>query len=391
MKRNLAQRGFTLMEMVVVIIIMGIVATVALRSLTSTLETTKVEVTKQEMGQLVYACVGNPNLVASGMRTDFGYVGDIGTLPSGFDDLVTDPGYGTWNGPYIGNNFTESSTDFKTDAWGQAYTLNGVTIQSNGGGGGTLTKALAANSADLTSNTVSGYITDAAGNPPGDSASLLTVTLDYPDGSGGVTNATATVAASGAFDFSGTVPIGNHRVEAVYTSTNDTVMAYVSVLPGSTAYVTLRIPRAPWSVAPGGGGGGGGGTPSSGELIFVPGSAQCDGGTNQSPRFSIYNDGSSNIEVEWLIATYTQSPTAYFQQVRFGSPTVFSSNNPRAASGDTIYFSPPQTVQDGVTVIVRLQNFRDAQSGASNVVDMSDVDFSVEFSDGSVVNFNSGS
>lgn len=390
MIKKIDSRGFTLMEMVVVIIIMGIVATVALRSLTSTLETTKVEVTKQEMDQLVYACVGNPGLVASGMRSDFGYVGDIGALPASFDDLVTNPGYGTWNGPYIGNNFTESSTDFKTDAWGQAYTLNGVTIQSNGGGGGTLTKSLASSSSDLTSNSVSGYVTDAAGNPPGDSASLLSVTLDYPDGAGGVTSASATVAASGAFDFSGSVPIGNHKVEAVYTSTNDTVMAYVSVLPGATAYVTLRIPKAPWSVAPGGGGGGGE-TSGSGDLILVAGSAQCDGGSNQSPRFNIYNDGSTNIAVEWLIATYSQTPTAYFQRVRFGSPTVFNSNNPRAASGDTVFFSSPQNVQDGTTVTIRIQNFRDAQSGSANYVDMSNVDFTIEFSDGSIVVFNSGS
>lgn len=380
------------MEMVVVIIIMGIVATVAMRSLTSTLETTKVESTKQEMDQLVYAIVGNPHLVASGMRSDFGYVGDIGALPASFDALVTNPGLGTWNGPYIGNNFTESSTDFKTDAWGQAYTLNGTTIQSNGGGGGTLTKSLASSTSDLISNTVSGYITDASGNAPGDSANLLSVTLQYPDGSGGTTNASATVAASGAFDFTGTVPIGNHKVQAVYTSTNDTVIAYVSVLPGATAYVTLRIPKAPWSVAAGGGGGGGGGgTPTSGEIIFVPGSAQCDGGSNQSPRFSVYNDGQSDVQVDWLVATYSQTPTAYFQKVRFGSPTVFNSNNPRAASGDTIYFSPSQTLPSGNTAVVRLQTFRDTPNGSSNNVDMSNVDFTIEFSDGSAINFNSGS
>ena len=105
----------------------GIVATVALRSLTSHPEITKVEVTKQEMGQLVYACVLASDRIPARMRTDFGYVGDIGALPSGFDDLVTNPG-DDWNGPISGNNFTESSIDFKTDAWGLHIILYGVTI-----------------------------------------------------------------------------------------------------------------------------------------------------------------------------------------------------------------------------------------------------------------------
>ncbi len=382
-------KGFSLMEMIVVIVIMGIVASVALRSLTATLETTKVETTKQEMGQLASAIVGNPEMVASGMRTDYGYVGDIGALPSSLDDLVTNPGLGTWNGPYIGNDFTESTTDFKTDAWGQAYTLAGTTLQSNGGGGGTMTKSLAASTADLTSNSVNGYITDAAGNSPGDSASLLTVTLTYPDGAGSVTNATATVAGSGAFAFSNSVPIGNHLVEVVYSSTADTAIAYVSVLPGSTAYTTLRIPSAPWSIMPGGGGGGGGG--GSGDLEYVPSSASCGGGSSEDIEFEISNNSGSDISIDWIVVTYTSSPTAYFQRVDWESSMVFNSNNPRAASGDTINFGSSQDIDDGDTKTITIENFKDTASGSGTDVDMCNTDFTIEFSNGSTVSFNSGS
>ncbi len=375
------------MEMIVVIVIMGIVASVALRSLTATLETTKVETTKQEMGQLASAIVGNPDMVASGMRSDYGYVGDIGALPSSLDDLVTNPGLGTWNGPYIGSNFTESTTDFKTDAWGQVYTLASTTLQSNGGGGGTMTKSLAASTADLTSNSVNGYVTDAAGNAPGDSATLLTVTLTYPDGAGGTTNATATVAGSGAFAFSNSVPIGNHLVEVVYSSTADTAIAYVSVLPGSTAYATLRIPSAPWSVVPGGGGGGGGG----GDLEYVSGSASCSGGSNEDIEFEISNGSGGDITIDWIVVTYTSSPTAYFQRVEWESTMVFNSNNPRAASGDTITFGSSQVIADGNSSTIAIQNFKDTPSGSGTDVDMCNTDFTIEFSDGSTVSFNSGS
>jgi prepilin-type N-terminal cleavage/methylation domain-containing protein len=381
--------GFTLMEIVVVIIIMGIIATVALRSIDNTLETTKVETTKQEMQQLAYAFAGNPGLVSNGLRTDFGYVGDVGAMPPNFDALAANPGgYGTWSGPYISSSFAEAGDDYKYDGWGQAYSLQGATIQSTGGGG-TLTKAIAASVADLTNNSVVGYVTDAAGNPPGDSAATVSVTLSYPDGSGGMNDSTVTVSSSGAFDFSSTVPIGNHRLQAIHTSTADTVVSYISVLPGGTAYATLRIPGAPWSVAPGGGGGGGG-AQATGSLIFVPGSSRCEGSSNQHVRFEIYNESASTISVDWLIATYTQTPQSYYQRVRWESATVFNSNNPRAASGDTVTFTSTQTIQDGTTRLIRIQRFRDTQSGGGAWVDMSGVEFTVEFSDGSIVTFNSG-
>ena len=55
--------------------------------------------------RLAHAVAGDPDLVAGGTRSDFGYVGDIGALPSDWDDLVTNPGYSTWNGPYVQDEF----------------------------------------------------------------------------------------------------------------------------------------------------------------------------------------------------------------------------------------------------------------------------------------------
>ena len=99
--RETSRRGFTLVEVVIVIILLGIIAAVAVGRLTTSLETARVEQTKAEMQALARAIVGNPDVYSRGARTDFGYVGDIGALPFSLDNLVTNPGYASWNGPYL--------------------------------------------------------------------------------------------------------------------------------------------------------------------------------------------------------------------------------------------------------------------------------------------------
>ncbi len=235
------------MELIAVIVIMGIIAAVAMRSIGSTLDTARVENTKREMEQLNFAISGNPDLFSNGMRTDFGYVGDVGSLPSSLTDLVVDPGYSTWNGPYISSDFDEAGDEYKRDAWGDLYTYNSTSIQSNGGGGGTLTRSICSAVSELTSNSVLGSITDAAGNPPGDSSSAVSVILSFPNGAGGITDSSITVSSGGAFSFTNCVPIGNHMIRSVYSVTNDTVTTYVSVMPNGESFVSMRFPGALWS------------------------------------------------------------------------------------------------------------------------------------------------
>ncbi len=386
MSRYYSSSGFTLMEIIVVILIMGIIASVAMRSIDNTLENTKVENTKNEMQQLVYAVAGNPALFANGMRTDFGYVGDVGAMPSNLDALVTDPGMPTWNGPYLSNSFAESSDDFKRDAWGNTYTLASATIQSSGGGNGTLTKTIASSVSDLTSNSVVGGVTDGAGNPPGDSSSMVSIVLHFPNGSGGYADSVRSVNSSGTFSFNNIIPIGNHQVSAVYSSTSDTVTAFISVLPGGTSYVNLRFPAALWAVTAGSGP-----SSSSSDLEYVNGSATCEGGSHNTVVFQIVNNGSSAKTITSLVATYSHAPTAYFDRVRWDNGSVFYSNNPRAASGDECTFNSSKQIDPSETKEIKLEGFCDSQSGGSSNVDMRNTDITVTFSDGSVVTFNTGS
>ncbi|MCH8027529.1 MAG: type II secretion system protein [candidate division Zixibacteria bacterium] len=129
------KRGFTLIEIVIVLVISAILATVAMRSAFFISETAKEEETKQELEMLQFAIVGNPLLYNDNTRSDFGYVGDVGSMPPNLDALFSNPGgYATWNGPYIKRRFEQDPDDYKKDAWGVVYTYGGNSVTSSGSG-----------------------------------------------------------------------------------------------------------------------------------------------------------------------------------------------------------------------------------------------------------------
>lgn len=372
-------QGFTLIEVLMTIVIIGILAAVAMRSVQSSIDGSRVRETQDEMDELIVAIAGNPDLYNNGMRSDFGYVGDVGALPSSLDDLVTNPGgYSTWRGPYVSRRFTQDTDGYKKDAWGNNYTFtSGITLASTGGGSTAMTKSAAPAAADLTTTPIVGTITDAAGNPPGDSSIAVNVTVSYPDGAGGTTSSSVNPSSGGAFTFS-SIPVGVRTITAVYRATNDTVTTYAALLPQVGATMAMRLPEAPFA---GSGGGGGGGT---GGIEFVFGSASSP---NDDIQFSIWNSGTSSITVSSITANY---PTvSYFRYVRWGSTVVFNSANPRAASGDVVTFSSSQTITSGQSVIIRLEDFTTNQNGSGGSTSFANVVFTIAFSDGSTMAFNS--
>lgn len=373
------QHGFTLIEVLMTIVIIGILAAVAMRSVQSSIDSSRIRETQAEMDELIVAIAGNPELYNNGMRSDFGYVGDVGALPTSLDDLVTNPGgYATWKGPYVGRRFTQDTDGFKKDAWGNNYTFStGITLASTGGGAVPMTKSAATAAADLTTTTIDGSITDAAGNPPGDSSVAVTVRLTYPDGVGGTTTVTTNPSAGGAFSI-GTLPVGIHAISAIYRATNDTVTTYAAILPEDGATVAIRLPGAPFA-----GGGGGGG--SSGSIEFVAGSSSSPSG---SIWFSIWNTGTVAISVSSLRANYTT--TGFYRYIRWTSGiTVFDSANPRAASGQTVNFSASQTLNPGQAVQIRLDGFTGTITGGGGAVNFANEIVTVLFSDGSTIALNS--
>jgi general secretion pathway protein G len=241
-----SNRGFTLIEIVLVIVIVGLLATVATQTATQMYDTARMEETKDEMDMLAGAIVGNPRLVNNGSRSDFGYVGDIGALPPDLDALVSNPGgFATWRGPYLAAAGATGLDDYLTDAWGSAYVYGGITITSSGSGS-TVVKRLAGSTDDLLLNRVSGSVLDLNGTPPGPVwADSIQVLLAVPDGSGGIMQRLRWPDPGGYFAFD-SVPIGIHALRVVYQPTADTLIRYLSVDLGSEHSGVYKLPEDVW-------------------------------------------------------------------------------------------------------------------------------------------------
>ncbi len=117
------KKGFTLIEIIVSMAILSILAGVMVPLVYRTWESNEIATTRARMADLKVAIAGAPELYQQGVRTHYGFVGDIGALPATLDDLLIDSGaWPGWRGPYLGGGF--NSTTYKLDAWSNpiAYT-----------------------------------------------------------------------------------------------------------------------------------------------------------------------------------------------------------------------------------------------------------------------------
>jgi prepilin-type N-terminal cleavage/methylation domain-containing protein len=137
----LTNKGFTLIELVIVIVVLAILAGVGIPQIGSMVKASKVNATKSEMIEIKRAIDGDPQVVAGGENVARGFEGDVGNPPNRLLDLAYKPdtippydritGRG-WNGPYIDT----SEASYLMDAWNEAYVYSATerTIKSTGSG-----------------------------------------------------------------------------------------------------------------------------------------------------------------------------------------------------------------------------------------------------------------
>ncbi|HOD67027.1 MAG TPA: prepilin-type N-terminal cleavage/methylation domain-containing protein [candidate division Zixibacteria bacterium] len=365
--------AFTLIEVILVVVIAGLLATVALRSAGALRESARNEEARRQMERLAAAVAGDPELRSLGVRADFGYVGDLGALPPDLGALRDNPGLAAWSGPYLVSPAAEDPADCTTDPWGVPYALSGVNLVSTGSGS-PLVFPLAASADDLLRNSVAGVVLDADGTPPGALyADSLRVIFSHPDGLGGRASRTRIPDRGGYFAFD-SVPVGNHDLTIIYLPDADTLRRFVSVTPGAAPYSEFFLGANLWSAQ---------GMSGTG-LEFVDNSDTLAGGQCSVLNFSVTNTTSHPITVSALTFTWP-GPTAYYRKIRWNGVDVYS--NPARGSGDLAVFTAPQTLSGGATARITCDQFKQFPSGGGASVNVTGVAFTVTFSDGSVITF----
>ena len=130
---SLHSKGFTMMEMVVVITLIGILTSIGINIVIRTLEAQKADATLSEMEALKRAITGDASIVLSGRRSEFGYYGDMGRMPvtllnllvkGSQPSLTNNSKYGItygWGGPYLSKGFEDDPNTAFEDSWGNSY------------------------------------------------------------------------------------------------------------------------------------------------------------------------------------------------------------------------------------------------------------------------------
>lgn len=364
------QGGFTLIEVILTIVIMGILAATTMRALKPVAETARIEQTKQELNELKTAILGDATLENNGTRSDFGYVGDIGSLPPNLTALASNPGgYATWRGPYVKSQFTGAANEYLRDAWNADYVYAGGVNITSVGSGSSITKKLANSPDELLINRVSGVLTDKNGLPPGPVfRDSVGISLVIPDGAGALTTRTLNPDAGGYFTFD-SIPIGNHDIHLVFLPTNDTLSRFVSVIPQSSVDGSYILDSSYFS-----GGGTGGG------LDYVTGSDSLAAPQCNRLSFLIRNDQTVPVTVYWMKLTWP-SPEAYYRSLNWNGTQVAGGSG--MGSGEVVTFYTPMTIDAGETIEITANQFRSNPAGTGPPVDMTGADISVELSEGS--------
>jgi len=381
-----SRQGFTLMELLVVLLIIGILSTVALRTIDATRDRSLFDQTTAEMNKLVQAIVGNPDLAYDGKRVDFGFVGDMEYLPPELRDLLYNTtGSSLWRGPYVKLMEAGDTVSYLYDGWGQDYTYNHNQGQINSEGGGkyTMTVKIADDTMQLRDNVITGSFLDVDDNPPGVASTSYQVILYYNNPSAHsmlispYLYAFVNPTAGGSYEIAlhpsdplahgWDVPIGIKKLVACIPG--GTLPRYVTIAPRSHVVADFKFTRSF-----------GGGLKMVGDPDVGP-----DG---KSFLIRVTNTRTEDDTVSWLSFLSTSAALYLREDFRIendhdGYPNVV----PGKGQGDTIKFTSLPIPPDGLVELWFKGFYPTAAGGGPGDTSMvvNNNTFKFRFSDGSQI------
>lgn len=373
--------GFTLVELLIVLLIIGILSGVSLRAIEMTRERTMYTETIQKIYNLVKAIAGNPDLLADGRRIDFGFIGDMGRLPLTLNELMHNTENSpNWHGPYLKIAMLEDTLNpsYRVDAWGNELQYDNTTgtLHSLGNGRQALTHNIIDSLSFLFDNRISGTITDNNNNPPGPRKdSFVDIIIQLPD-----RLSRRIPSAGGAYKID-TVPIGKHPLWVIrHTAITETLFKWVSVVPKSNTIVDFKLSKA-----------------FQPSLKYSSGTAKAYGDSMANVRFDVYNDGGDTLKISSML----------FKRITPRSPdTVYCSNvtaiNQTYHSSTILFSYPPASERRGkdnpivfpelaisptdifTFTLLDFWNHPTSDTGSNHQVNMDSSDFQIYFGDGSI-------
>lgn len=414
------RRGFTLAQALFAVAILGLIAGLAVPLASQVLSADRSSRAREQLERIRTALVGPQDATAGRSRPDFGYLGDFGALPDSLDPLlhrgarssfqISGPariGVG-WRGPYYPVRLLDDTTELRTDPFGRAIryatadtTVNGETwdahLRSAGPDGefGTDDDLIEAIPRSRTTGDLVGVVTDTAGDPVDSIEVGMTFRRD-----GSLVDTTLLTDSQGEYRLT------------------DLSFGTVAVALGEI----------------------GSDDDSVGALEYVSGSASVTTTNNPRVEFSVRNTGTTPIDISGWIATYddqtrTGNNTIFYgrvDQIEPSNKNLFRVNDNCPGSGDAITFSDIVTVGTGsgstepvalgavrtlavdapevsvegavdtfkvrtlsgegdAKVRFRIRDFATDQNCGGSGVDMTNRDFEISFSDGSIINFTTPS
>ncbi len=366
------QAGLTLIELMIVIIIIGILAGVSMRSIQRITENFKFNETIAEMDQLAYAIVGNPNVVQNNIRIDYGYVGDTGVMPATLEDLFTNnAGVAGWEGPYIDVGFDSSPLNYMVDAWGITYTyVNPTNLAETPmiltpADGDTIDRDIASSVNSILNNTLLIRPYDVDNNMINGTNGVVEVHYS------GVWNNMPYDGSEHYFE-STTVPIGLHQVRVI--SAGDTAYKAFSVEPSTTM-------RSPTQMTV---------YPEYGAIEYVATSYLLGGTNNNELTLEIENTGSPTYYVTRVKVELTSQTNdcldceyPYLDEFSIGLLEYWKWNTAGRSSmvpnGAWITLDNTMNVYTGIKVLGPIL-FEDASDGTGDPIDLRAQRISIELS-----------